>query len=69
MNERGKADGGGLLPGVCRVWGRFLSFASCKVQAEPSLPFLEQPERERDGGLWLVGIFFFFCTTFPYKCV
>lgn len=75
MNERGMADGGGLLPGVCRVWGRFLSllktFASCKVQAEPSLPFLEQPERER---WWIVvgwDFFFnfFFCTAFPYKCI
>lgn len=62
MNERGMADGGGLLPGVHRVWGRFLSllkaFASCKVQAEPSLPFLKQPKKER----WWTGVgwdFFF----------
>lgn len=70
MNERGMADGGGLLPGVRRVWGRFLSllktFASCKVQAEPSLPFLEQPKRER----WWTGVGWdFFCTAFPYKCI
>lgn len=61
------ADGGGLLPGVCRVWGRFLSllktFASCKVQAEPSLPFLEQPERER-WWIVVVGFVFFFAQPF-----
>lgn len=64
---RGVAAGGGLLPGVRTVWGRFLSllkvFASCEVQAQPSLPFLEQP-KERDGGFGLAGIFSF-CAAVP----
>lgn len=55
------ADGGGLLPGVRRVWGRFLSllktFASCKAQAEPSLPFLEQPKKREMVDLGWLGFF------------
>lgn len=56
------AGGGGLLPEVRRALGRFLNllemFASCKVQAEPSLPCLEQAEGEKWWIGWLRCIFF-----------
>lgn len=62
------ADGGGLLPGVCRVWGRFLSLLKtfCFLQSpgRTSPAIFWNNQKERDGGLWLVGFFFLFAQPF-----